>query len=112
MIKLPDEEYTTVVRDGKIYHVCTLRQMVLHTIGLDYKRPYIRHGKKFYRPYRNYFTTNDKDRLFQPLVEAGYMVEESCPSSYCRDGGYLYYLTRAGLDWLGEQIGVTIYNER
>jgi len=40
MIELPKEEYTTEVRNGKTYHVCTLRQMVLHTIGLDsYGRP-------------------------------------------------------------------------
>ena len=43
MIELPKEEYTTEVRNGKTYHVCTLRQMVLHTIGLDnYGRPYTR----------------------------------------------------------------------
>lgn len=28
-----------------------------HAIGLDNKNPYIRHGRKFYKPYRNYFAT-------------------------------------------------------
>ena len=26
-----------------------------HMVGLDYQKPYHRHGKAFYRPYRNYF---------------------------------------------------------
>ena len=101
MLELPKEEYTTEVRNGKTYHVCTLRQMVLHTIGLgDYRQPYTRHGRKFYRPYRNH-----------PLVEAGYMTEDAMPRAPDRTEGYLYRLTRAGLDWLGEQIGVTIHDE-
>ena len=50
MIELPKEEYITEVRNGTTYHFCTLRQMVLHTIGLDYRRPYTRHWRKFYRP--------------------------------------------------------------
>ena len=113
MIDLPKEDYTTEVRNGKTYHVCTLRQMVLHTIGLDsYRRPYTRHGRKFYRPYRNYFTTNGKSAAFRPLVEAGYMTEELMLCGPAGTEGHLYRLTRAGLDWLGEQIGVTIHNER
>lgn len=28
-----------------------------HCIGLDCKKPYTRHGKKFYRPYRNRYAT-------------------------------------------------------
>ena len=110
-IELPKEEYTTEVRNGRTYNVCTLRQMVLHTIGLDYKRPYTRHGRKFYRPYRNHFTTNGKSTVFRPLVEARYMTESAMPSAPDGVKGYLYSLTRAGLDWLGEQIGVTIHDE-
>ena len=30
-------------------------QIAAHMIGLDYKRPYIRHGRRYYKPYRNYF---------------------------------------------------------
>lgn len=112
MLELPKEEYTTEVRNGKTYHVCTLRQMVLHTIGLgDYRQSYTRHGRKFYRPYRNYFTTTGKSATFHPLVEAGYMTEDAMPRAPDRTEGYLYRLTRAGLDWLGEQIGVTIHDE-
>lgn len=111
IIELPKEEYTTEVRNGRTYNVCTLRQMVLHMIGLDYSRPYTRHGRKFYRPYRNYFTTNGKNAAFHPLVEAGYMSESTMPSAPDGAKGYLYSLTRAGLDWLGEQIGMTIHDE-
>ena len=112
MIELPKEEYTKEVHNSKTYHVCTLRQMVLHTIGLgDYRHPYTRHGRKFYRPHRNYFTTNGKSAAFRPLVEAGYMTERDMPRGMGGTDCYIYILTRAGLDWFGEQIGVTIHNE-
>lgn len=26
-------------------------------------------------------------------------------------GGYTYYMTREGLDWLGEKLGIHIYDE-
>lgn len=112
MISLPKEDYTVEERNGRIYHVCTLRQMLLHTIGLDYNRPYTRHGRMFYRPHRNYFTTNGKSTLFCPLVEEGYMTECSMPPAPDDTEGYIYTLTRAGLDWLGKQIGVNIYTCR
>ena len=111
MIELPKEEYITEVRNGTTYHICTLRQMVFHTIGLDYRRPYTRHGRKFYRPHRNYFTTGRKSGTFRPLVEAGYMTEIAMPLAPDGTEGHCYSLTRAGLDWLGEQIGVKIYDK-
>ena len=27
-------------------------QIAAHMIGLDYKRPYTRHGRRYYKPYR------------------------------------------------------------
>lgn len=30
-------------------------ELCKHMIGLDYKKPYHRHGKAFYKPYRNYY---------------------------------------------------------
>ena len=30
-------------------------QIATHMIGLNYKRPYIRHGRRYYKPYRNCF---------------------------------------------------------
>jgi len=112
MIELPKEEYTTEVRNGRTCHICTLRQMVLHAIGLDHERPYTRHGRKFYKPYRNYFTTGQESAVFLPLVEAGYMTEQLMPRGPDGTEGHLYRLTRSGLDWLGEQIGVKIYDAR
>ena len=43
-----------------------------HAIGLDYKRPYIRHGKKFYKPYRNYYDTFTSDKVWLRLEKLDY----------------------------------------
>lgn len=85
-------------------------QKAAHAIGLDHKRPYIRHGKTFYRPYRNYFSTHDTApdfKVWQGLYENGYA--KKWPSG--PRGGYTFNLTRAGLDWLGETLGITIHDE-
>ena len=84
-------------------------QLAAHAIGLDYKRPYIRHGKTFYRPYRNYYTTgarSPESTIWKDLCEYGYANWRRS-----RNGGFTYWLTRAGLDWLGETLGITIYDE-
>lgn len=118
MITLPDKEY--VHRDGKTY--CTMRQQVLHCIGMDGSsprhRPYTRHGRKFYKPWRNYFSSLRNDRTWEPLVEEGYAGKRDYTSHYTTDGGAkrtiegtTYWMTRKGLDWIGEQIGVTIHDE-
>lgn len=84
-------------------------QLAAHTIGLDNKRPYQRHGKFFYRPYRNYFSTHPECHDFQDWMEL-------YRKGYARygisvQGNYTFWLTRAGLDWLGEELGITIYDE-
>lgn len=44
-----------------------------HCIGLDHKKPYKRHGRYFYRPYRNYYDASVKDcETWDLLVQAGY----------------------------------------
>ena len=105
MIKLPKEEYIQVLQNGRTVTYCTLRQKVLHVIGLDSKKPYTRHGKKFYRPYRNSWGGRDKE--LDKLVEVGLM--NAYPSERTGER-YWYSFNRAGLDWLGEQIGVKIYD--
>jgi hypothetical protein len=89
-----------------------MRQKALHVIGLDgHARPYTRHGKKFYKPFRNYFDApkaGDKD--LDRLAEAGYMDREITHPGTDREGVWYSY-NRTGLDWLGEQIGVHIYDE-
>ena len=85
-------------------------QLAAHAIGLDHKRPYMRHGKTFYRPYRNYFTTHDKAPDY--TVWMGLFKNFYAGFSYTtKPGGIKFWLTRAGLDWLGETLGITIYDE-
>lgn len=105
MIELPKEEYVQVEENGRTVTYTTLRQKVMHVVGLDYKKPYTRHGKKFYRPWRN--TWGGKDKQLDELVEAGLMeVMPDTKGERC-----WYTFNRAGLDWLGEQLGMKIYDE-
>ena len=88
-------------------------RVAAHAIGLDHKRPYQRHGKFFYRPCRNYFSTHDKAHdysAWQGLCERGYA--ESGPVKISGNHhNQTFWLTRAGLDWLGDELGITIYDE-
>lgn len=109
-IQLPKEEYVHLEENGKQIRICTMRQKAMHTIGLDaypQGRLYTRHGRKYYKLYRNYFTGYDGD--LEQLVCAGYMVskDETVFSSSIRT----YWFNRKGLDWLGEQLGIVIHNE-
>jgi hypothetical protein len=73
-----------------------------HMVGLDYKRPYHRHGKAFYRAYRNYYTD----------VPGGNRILDKLPYDmlriYKNERGTEYHLTNIGLAWLGRQLRVTI----
>jgi hypothetical protein len=77
-----------------------------HMVGLDYERPYHRHGKAFYRAYRNYYTDGPKgnavlDKLPRIILEV------------CRDERSTeYHLTDKGLAWLGRQLQITITNRK
>lgn len=87
-------------------------QLAAHAIGLDHKRPYMRHGKTFYRPYRNYFTTHTKAydyAVWMGLFDHGYAAFSLPPTMM--PGSTKFWLTRAGLDWLGETLGIHIYDE-
>lgn len=80
-----------------------------HAIGLDNKKPYKRHGKLFYKPYRNYFSTAkgcDDLEMWKTMENAGYAA-----SYIVHLNVYVFWLTRKGLDWLGEQLGIKIYDE-
>ena len=88
----------------------TVKDM-MHMIGLypeGRRKSYTRHGKKFFRPYRNGWG-GENPRL-----------ELACNDAYrfCRKGYFskqesypIYHLTREGLDWLGRQLGIYIHNE-
>lgn len=74
-----------------------------HTIGLDYKKPYHRHGKAFYKPYRNFFCTSKDDVIWNKLYAVG-IAKRSEEHNGCVD----FYLTRVGVEWLGRQLKITI----
>lgn len=77
-------------------------ELCKHTIGLDHSKPYHRHGKAFYRPYRNYFAASSNDeRLLDRL--SGLVVERRET-----ERSVLYRLTPDGLKWLGRQLNITI----
>lgn len=113
-ITLPENEYEHYENDGKSITVCTLRQLCLHTIGLklngssNRRRLYTRHGKRFYKPYRNYFSGNNKE--LDKLVDAG-LMEMISETVHGIEDYRTYWFNRKGLDWLGNQIGITIRNE-
>lgn len=73
-----------------------------HTIGLDHSKPYHRHGKAFYKPYRNYFAaSSDGERLLDRL--SGLVAERRET-----ERSVIYRLTPDGLKWLGRQLNITI----
>lgn len=83
-------------------------KIAAYTIGLDYKRPYQRHGRFFFRPYHNGFCTpvdSGFRQAFDGMVSDGYM------GAYQRGGMMYYHMTRAGIKWLGDLLGVTILME-
>lgn len=84
-------------------------ELCKHAIGMGQRKPYKRHGKMFYRPYRNYFAAGKGHRDFEAwetLEAAGY-----AKSVQRKEHGKMFWLTRAGLDWLGEQLNMHIYDE-
>ncbi len=74
-----------------------------HAVGLDCRAPYTRHGQRFYKPYRNFFGTPAHGSVIWDRFERD--------GKAIRDSDGIYHLTRAGLDWLGETLGITIYDE-
>ena len=82
-----------------------------HMVGLDnqkpYSRVYHRHGKAFYKAYRNYYTDGISGN---PLLDKlcgviGIMRKEQGRI------GTLYALTQYGLKWLGRWLNITIKDE-
>lgn len=73
-----------------------------HMVGLDYKKPYHRHGKAFYKPHRNYY---EAPKSGNPILDKlpFYVITK-------RVGGVSvwYELTKQGLAWLGRQLKIKI----
>ena len=73
-----------------------------HMVGLDYKRPYHRHGKAFYKAYRNYYIdVPEGNKILNKLPEELFIVHQ-------HERGTTYHLTKNGLGWLGRQLHITI----
>lgn len=80
------------------------RELIRHALGMDNRKAYIRHGKKFYKPYRNYFECTSDYPCWEKLVSAelaGKKIQDKC---------ILYFVTRTGMDWLEEHDGIHIYD--
>ncbi len=109
-ITLPESDYLTIEKDSRTYYCCTLRQKVRHTIGLDdatWRTLYKRNGKTYFKPTRNYF--NGKDEELEKLVDAGYMSSRRCGAA---KESTTYFFTNEGLDWLEEQLHITIMRKK
>lgn len=117
-IKKRDEEYTKylgnmgtdmVVEDMfSEKELADLTELCKHMVGLDRHQPYHRHGKAFYKPYRNYFCDGaNGNRLFDKLTGVLGLITSRQSEKYV-----YYYLTRSGLDWLGRRLKIEIGDER
>lgn len=73
-----------------------------HMIGLDWKNPYRRHGKLFYKPYRNFFADTEKGNMILDKLPPYVMAKA------IRSDGVWYFLTSDGLKWLGRVLKITI----
>ena len=86
-------------------------EVMMHTIGLwpeGLRHPYKRHGKIFYRPYRNHFDTApncDGYWMWERMEKAGHAEARKTGN------GEMWHLTRHGLDWLEMKLDMKIYDE-
>lgn len=73
-------------------------KQAVHCVGLDHAKPYTRHGKKFYKPYRNYYDAGGKDiEIWDALTTIGHAYKNQ-----------MYHLTDEGFRWLGKILNITI----
>ena len=86
-------------------------EVMMHTIGLwpeGLRRAYKRHGRIFYRPYRNYFNTKPGCEgywMWERMQKTGHAEVDKCGQ------GEFWHLTRHGLDWLEMKLDMRIYDE-
>lgn len=101
---IPTMEYTEENKKILEKH----RKLMRHALGMDNRKTYKRHGKWFYRPYRNYFYTH-KNTSDYPYWER--LVKAHLAEKYETDDGINYSVTRRGMDWLGQNDEIKIYDE-
>lgn len=79
-----------------------LLEICKHMVGLDYASPYHRHGKAFYKPYRNYYEAPPfGNKLLDKLPNHIIKKTNGQLSAW-------YELTSQGLAWLGRQCKICI----
>ena len=114
-IMLPAESYERRTDSlGNEYIVTTMRQIVLHTVGLDYvsKIKFVkRKGEKVYVPYRNFFNTYVNEEPWPMLEKAGYAAHGRLHHRNGMKDTTNYYLTEKGLEWLSGQLGFKIVDD-
>lgn len=106
-------EAKEVLNVGRKIEKPELIDLMKHAVGLDYKNPYKRNGRLFYKPYRNYFNTTPTDKAWNEIMNAGCACMGSPRHFIEKDYEYdsvNFYLTRVGLDRLGEYLKVNIHD--
>lgn len=77
-------------------------ELCKHMVGLDYKSPYHRHVKAFYKPYRNYYEAPKDGNPILDKLPFNIITKRVCGVSVW------YELTEQGFAWLGRQLKITI----
>ena len=102
---MPTMEYTDENKEILEKH----RDLIRHALGLDIKKPYMRHGKRFFKPYRNFFCTTEKTddySYWERMVKAGLAEKTGFPQ--LKAAIISFSVTRRGMDWLSLHDGVNI----
>jgi len=89
------------------------RELIRHALGMDNRDTYVRHNKKFYRPYRNYFEDVEGSPdypYWEKLTRAGMAEKRATKDDPFGDKSVWYSVTRVGMDWLGIHDCVHIYD--
>lgn len=85
-----------------------ISEVMEHCIGFDPKKVYKRGGKKFFKPYRNYYyAAKSQMEIWDKIVSLGYAERNKCE---CDDHA-CYWLNASGLAALSDNTGVYIYSE-
>lgn len=106
---MPTLEYTE--ERIEVFKKC--RELIRHAIGMDNRDIYVRHNKKFYRPYRNYFEDVEGSidyPYWEKMVEVGMAEKKEGKKDSFGNKSVWYSVTRVGMDWLGIHDCVHIYD--
>lgn len=85
-----------------------------HALGMDQRKTYKRHGKEYYKPYRNYYTTGMHNFCgWNLLVKRGLATAEyhDGENTYGNQPSMIYYVSDLGKYWLQEQLGIVLKPE-